>query len=236
MTTLRLAVGVLVLGGALAGCKSSSGGAAGGHPTYLYVDPAFTPAEPLRIPVVVVTHSTEEPNSPQFLLDHFEDALGAAQAGYTLVSSYSVERDAARHQLGDLYKTLNEQWSGSNSMDPVGLRQLGDALGARYLMAGHVSEWEEVEVDINVEGYSYSEVGCSLKLFDVQTGNAVWDAKDKVRLQSAHYDPSQGAGRKDDLGIVRGQSRVVPKAPPLDTAARQVANNLVASLPPAGGE
>ena len=214
----------------LAGCKGATGGAQSGHPTALFVDPAFVAAEAMRLPIVSYENTSTNPDASTYFFQHVEDALREKPA-YTILGTWAVDRDVRRKKLKEQHQALQAQWREGRTFEPSTLREFGTAFGTDLVMGIELTEWESVEIDVNVEGYSHSDVAATMKIFDVHTGKLLWEATDRMELKSPHWDPSSGGGRKDELGIVRGQSRVVPQAPPVDEAARRVAVNLVSSLP-----
>ena len=223
-----VALSVIVVSFALPGCKSTGG--TSGQATHVFVDPAFSAPEAARIPIIGIVNTSTDAEATQYFFSHFEEAM-RTKPQYTVLAPWSTKRDVRRKKVQAEYDVLEESWRDDRTFDLETLRAFGAAMDVSYVMGGEVSEWKTEEININVEGYSHSDVAASFKMFDVKTGAVVWEARDEMQLKGAYYDPSSGSGRKDDLGIVRGESRVVPAAPSIDECARRVAGHLAASFP-----
>jgi len=221
---------LLLLVPMMTGCNSASGGADKGHPTYLVADPSFKPEGTVRLAVLGFANSSETADAVGFFYPYLEEAL-REKPNYVMISSWTVSRDARRKKIKSEYERLERQWRKDRMFEPDLLREFGQAYGVDYVFGGEVSEWLEKEVEMNVEGYSHSDVAAAFKIIAVDSGAVVWEARDKVQVKSAHYDPSVGAARSDRGGIARGEARIVPAPPPIDEVARRVATNLVAALP-----
>ena len=55
------------------------------------------------------------------------------------------------------------------TFDPDMLKEFGAAFGVEYVFGAEVSEWMEVAIDMNVEGYSHSDVAAAFKIIAVET-------------------------------------------------------------------
>jgi hypothetical protein len=202
----------------------------GGHPTYLYADSAFVPAEANRVPLVALANTTTSADA----IDLFSRILGEelrSKPRYAVMDPARVKAEAAKAGVKDDHQALVRQWDQNRTLVPETVRQFATALKASLVMAGEISEWQSEQVEWNVEGYSHSDVEVNLKLYSGATGALVWEARDKVQLKSAPHDPSASSGQVDDFNIQRGRGQVVPPPPPIDDAAEQVAENLVKALP-----
>ena len=214
----------------LAGCKSTTGGAGRGHPTYTLADPGFQPTGTLRLPVLGFANSSEAADAVSYFYPHLEDAL-REKPNYVMISRWTVQRDARRKKIEATHEALETQWRKNRAFDPDMLKEFGAAFGVEYVFGAEVSEWQEKEVDMNVEGYSHSDVAAAFKIIAVDTNTPVFEVRDKLEIKSAYYDPSTGASRSDRGGIARGENPIVPSPPPIDEVAKRVATNLVAALP-----
>jgi hypothetical protein len=217
-------IGAVLLLVIAAGCKSTTGGGAGrGHPTYYEVDPSFKPEGTVRIPVLGFANASEEAEAVGYFYPYLEEAL-REKPTYVLISKWTVQRDARRKNMKEQCNELDAQWRADRAFDPDLLREFADMYEVDYVMGGEINEWSETEVEMNVEGYSHSDVEASLAIIEVASNKIVF------QMKSAHYDPGNLEERMDG-GIVRGESRVVPQPPPIDEVAQRVAVHLVSALP-----
>jgi hypothetical protein len=202
----------------------------GGHPTYLYADSAFAPAEVNRVALVAFTNATTTANAVDYFYRTLKETL-REKPRYAVMDLAQVQREAAKQNVKEDHQALIRQWEDHRTLVAETVRHFASALNAPLIMAGEISEWQSEQVAWNVEGYSHSDVEVSLKLYSGETGALVWEARDKVELKSAPHDPRASSGVVDDMNIQRGSGQVVPPAPPIDDAAEDVAKNLVKALP-----
>ncbi len=200
-----------------------------GHPVYLHADSAFTPGDVNRVAIVSFVNTTTTADAVGKFFPLFEETL-RNKSYYVIVPPAQVEAEARQAAKED-HQAMVRQWDTQRNFLPDNVKRFATALNAALIMGGEISEWDSEQVAWNVEGNSHSDVEVSLKLFSGKTGELVWEARDKVELKGGHYDPNASGGVVDDLGIQRGKGQIVPPAPPIEDAAKQVAENLVAALP-----
>lgn len=200
-----------------------------GHPIYLHADSAFAPSEVNRVLIVAFVNTTTAADAVDKFFPLLEKTL-RDRPQYVIVPPSQVAAEAERKGAKEDYQALVRQW-GDRQFVPDTVQRFATALSASLIMGAEISEWQTEQVAWNVEGYSHSDVEVHLKLYSGKTGALAWDARDKVELKSSHHDPQASGGVVDDLGIQRGKGQIVPPAPPIDDAAKQVAENLVGSLP-----
>jgi hypothetical protein len=230
-------VGVIIVAAADTGTaddkdkgKAKTKARRGGHPTYLFADSTFAPGEVNRIPLVAFVNNTTTAHA----VDYFYPLLAEAmreKPRYALIDVAQVGREAAKNEVKGEHQALIRQWEDNRTLVADTVRRVASALNASFLMAGELSEWQSEQVAWNVEGHSHSDVEVRLKLYSGETGALVWEAADRVELKSAPHDPRASSGVTDEYSIQRGRGQVVPPAPPIDEAAKQVAKNLVGALP-----
>jgi hypothetical protein len=200
-----------------------------GHPTFVFVDSTFAPQGTNRI-AVNLTNTTGDTDAYHKFYSLFENAMHD-KAGFILVTRDEVAVEAQKKGLKSEQEALARRWENERKFDPEMLRRVSTELGLAYYLEGELSEWNSVQVEWSVEGYSHSEVKAEIRIFSGATGQLVYEAHDRVELKSQFHDPRAQGGVVDDLGIQRGGSQVVPPAPPIEEAAEQVAKNLVSMIP-----
>jgi hypothetical protein len=224
-------VAAMLLVTVVAGCKSTTGGSVGrGHPTFYEADPEFPPDEGVRVAMLGFANATQNADAVGYFQPHFEKAL-ADKPQYVFLSKWTVEREARRKGARDDFKMLNEQWRKDRAFEPDRLQLFAEKMGYDYVGGGWLSEWAEVQVDANTEGYSYSEVEAGLKIIEVATNKTVWEAHDRFQMKSAYYDPTHRDVTIEGEAVRGGASQSVPLPPPVTEPADRVATALVSVLP-----
>ncbi len=215
------------------GCKPA-------HPSKVVSDPSF---DPNRINAVLVAPFVSsilegiDPNrqSERIMNKTLADFL-SARDDYRFLSADQFQSAVFRAGLEARWTAFKNEWIKNHTVDAEFLRQLKVALTVDVLLLPHVYLWNKDEADYRETATnSATQVGATLALLDMSTGQILWEASDEnfresVRSESRDVVSSGGIDRR--VSGVSGTGRDVYAAPPFETVAQIVLQVLVDVLPP----
>lgn len=213
------------------------------HPNKVVIDPEFNPNEVGTI-LVSPTFSTvtegEDPNrESEKIVNRILWDLLATRGDHEFLSpvqfTYIVQRSGAAGDL-DAFKA---EWNKQHKADKEFLRKLKEQINADLLLITHVYLWYKDEADYRVEvASSTTQVGATLSLVDMNTGNVVWEAmdenyKESVRSEGGRVRSTTGGLDRRVEGVT-ATGRDMYAAPPFEDVATLVLEILVDAIPRRG--
>jgi len=216
----------------LIGCKASSGGGKGGS-INTELAPNLTDYQVTRVAILGIANTTGDEEALQ-IGDYVVQAL-VTSGTYQFATPEDFARDAKRLAVSDDYERLLRTWQKKRVLDEPVMNRVLETTGYDALVAMEVTRWEEVKLEPSQEGTSDTSVGLEVSLFAID-GTALWSGSDDRTEESRPYLPSFNTRATSSGEAATTATSAVPDPPPIEQVAREVANDVVATLPVIGGE
>lgn len=230
MRTYRLVLPVLCLVLA-AGCKASSGGGQGSE-VKAELAPNLENYQVTRVAILGIANTTGDVEAEQ-MSDYVVQAL-VSSGMYSFADPQTFERDARRLELGADYERLQRTWQKKRVLDEPVMERVLEATGYDAMVGMEVTRWEEVKLDPSQEGTSDTSVGLEVMMFALD-GTILWSAGEDRTEHSRPYLPSFNTRSTGSGEATTTAASAVPDPPPIEDVARDVASEVVSTLPAIGG-
>jgi hypothetical protein len=229
----RLFVLSLVLLAFAAGCKPA-------HPAKVFADPAFEPNQLTGVLLAPTFSSIVEGEDPQRQSERITNKvlvqLLTERGDYTFISAEQFQGAVARGGLGPQYAAFKELWMTKHVVDKQFLQALKVELNVQTLLIPYVYLWHKDEADYREQATnSATQVGMTLTLVDMGTGNILWEVTDQnykeaVRSENRDYEVSAGITRR--VEGVTSMGKDMYAAPPYEDVVMMVLQSIIGALPP----
>lgn len=122
----------------------------------------------------------------------FAEILVKAAPHWKVVPPHEIMAGINKHKLAQVYFQMRTDYDGSNFFDVVHLRQIAEAVGARYVFQPRLvafsqtmtDRWKFPPFSVLMSQTRSSNMRLMIQLWDVQTGAVVWGSLVKTEMQS----------------------------------------------------
>jgi hypothetical protein len=216
----------------LVGCKASQGGGQGAS-IKADLAPNLGDYQVTRVAILGIANTAGDEEALQ-IADYVVQAL-MTTGMYQFATPEDFERDAKRLAVSEDYERLLRTWQKKRLLDEPVMERVLEKTGYDALIAMEVTRWEEVKLEPSQEGTSDTSVGLDVSMFAID-GTPLWSASDDRTVESRPYLPSFNTRATSSGEAATTATSAVPDPPPIEQVAREVANDVVATLPRIGGE
>jgi hypothetical protein len=214
------------------------------HPNTVTIDPAFNPNEAGTILVTpsfsAITEGEDPDRESEKVVNRVLWELLSARTDHDFLSPVQFTYILQRARIADKLDAFKAEWIKQHAVDMEFLRKVGEQINADLLLIPSVHLWYKDEVDFRVEeASSTTQVGMTLSLIDMSTGDVVWEAVDE-NYKEAVRSEGQRVRYVSEAGVIRrvegvtSSGRDMYAAPPFDDVVLLVLRVLVDALPQRG--
>ena len=229
---LSVLLGTAVLA---AGCqKQSAGSKAGDRPLVNTEITADLDAYTInKVGILEMANTSSAKNEEVAPMENI--VLGALQqtGKYVFLSEGAFSRDAGRGGAQEWMDKLNRGWVGSLTVDPPDVAKVAAATGVDAVLCYELAKWRREKVDVYDEGTSKTTVQLRMRLYAAD-GTLLWSAGSQKVKESPYYNAELYVKSTQSGQAVYDESKV-PDAPPIEPVAIELAAEVAAQLPKAGG-
>ena len=217
----------------LAGCPGQNTSL---EPPKAFMVPEWNDLHIQSLAYLGVGNSAGEDTDRQTVEGIVEQQLTSGQDRFIVLPLAESRSRATANKAGDECAAIIQTWRDDRKADLFQVKEFCRKVGVDGIIFGDLTTWNQVKVDWNAEGSSYTEVGLRLAIFSGKTGLLAWDAQKQLRKESRPYRPSlAGTGvYQDPAGANRAEhpGNLTPDPPRAEDVTTDCMQSIMMAFPP----